>query len=445
MAIAERLVGARQEAEPKPGHEILVVAHGYQPPSEYFLPASETRVFIRRQINESIFERVYRPLLVEDNNVLQATLTSFYGTQREWVRRNKQEEFEQIRLRFQINQDHLLGDTGIHPILPLLSKADQDTVVKIGRRWLERDFGFAPKAIWVPEAAISSATLGVLVENGYKAVILRDHQLKDTRKNPMYVRTGNGGEIAVFHMHRRLGEKVSFDKGFTYNGDAFFNDLRRDYGKTVAFATDFENYGGYEIQEKADFLRYISQPDVLRSNDFSTFNVDDALNDPEHEYTEIHENSSWTCDHSLGRWTGAPECNDDSPTPERQDEKRRLFGTLTFYGRQIDERLDGLSSTWRDVFVDFFLDTEGLMTSEEWNNYMEKNGLKNTEFGRLLQAKKAQLRGMTSCAYYYTPLHGIETVIAYTAIPEIEIAAPDIERADWRRDVKHEREEEKAA
>lgn len=424
----------RQETEPKPGKKIFVVAHGYQPPSEYFLPASNTRIDIRKEINRRIFDTVYKRLLADDPNVIDSAYISCYLTLREWIKANEPEAFEVIKDKRQRNPEGLLGDTGFHVIMPHQSEENQDTLVKIGREGIRRDFGIEPRVIWLPEAAVSSTVLRVLQRNGYEGVVLRDDQITDKTKNPMYVKTSDGKEIAIFHVDTRLGDDVSFKDGFTSNGDQFLETIGTYGMELLPFATDLENYGGYIDPGKADFLKHVSRPDVLQMHGFSTFSIAEALQDPNHLYTQVVENSSWSCSHELARWTGESRCNCEDPTAERKDEKAKLYGTMQFYGKQIDQFLDQSYPGWRNIFVPFSLDTDSLKTKEDWDAYMTKTGLAGTELGRLLQAKKAQFRGSTSCVEFYNKLGGVETIIGYSNVQEIEAAVPYIERAIWRRD-----------
>lgn len=153
----------------------------------------------------------------------------------------------------------------------------------------------------------------------------------------------------------------------------------------------------------------MTRRDVLSSHGFGPFNIQARLADSEHNRTELIENSSWSCDHDLGRWTG--KCNCDNPTWEALNDKKEFYNALTEYGLIINEMLNQSLPEWREKFKAFFLgvrktwfgagDVEQNIDDLILTDTAGLSILRNTMIRRLFEAKMCELVGKTSCGWFF--------------------------------------------
>lgn len=420
-------------------HRLLFVAHTYQPPREFLDfsdPTGKTRADVVSWVNEErIFPECYKPVFLDRDKLPDGLTFSFYGSLREWMKAHHPQEFQTIREKINHIPDkkyQVLGDPYLHPILPLESEENQDMLVRIGKQAFEEDFGFTPKGFWAPETALSSTTLRVLHKNGYEFVVLRSDQLRSSEENPMYVSITDKdgrqlGEIAVIHFDPDISGPVSFpqpNNDVTANAEGFLHNDRFAFKKDYAIGTDTEFYG-HHVPFKDHFLYYITQKNVLKANGFTSFKIKEALSGNSHKTTEIWENSSWSCPHSLGRWTGNCYCNTENLG---EYDKQMVVGrikdlhqTMDAYGKKIDHELDAVLPNWRELYKTFFLKTRTSMYAKgdietDIQELIVDDGLvqlADPNISKLFKAQSARFTGETSCFGFFRDT---------TDRPEINIA-----------------------
>lgn len=402
-------------------HELLVVGHTYQPHREIFLPSSGQRLDVVSFVNDRIYDECYSPLFVE-GDIPKGFVFSFYPGLRDWLRKDKPEVLQKVVEKVANIPDReyqVLGDPYVHLIMPLQSRADQDMLLKIGRKAFKDDFGFEPKGLWLPETAVTQETLDVASENGYEFVVLRDSQLKRPDGNPVKIPTRNGRGIAAIHFNSSLSGSLSFDDGVSLNADNYLDALSRMGKGMVGVGSDTELYGHHK-KERYSFLKYLEKPDTLKRHGFASFDVRRALERGRMDFvqSEVWDRSSWSCDHGLGRWTG--QCDDDGANDSARADKNYLYRTLSRYGDEINSRLDALDPNWRDKYIDFFLATREIMFSGQ-------DGSNLPRINPLAWAKTCELVGKTSCGWFFGKDRGPEREIPRTMIGEIEMLLPDIQ------------------
>ncbi len=438
----------RRESELYP-RRLLVVGHTYQPPREFVRvadPLDSNRVNIVAGINERIRLECYRQIFEQDF-IPDHSMHSLYGTLREWYKAHHSQEFEQIIANLQSIPDkeyRVLGDPYLHPILPLLSEQNQEMLIKIGKEAFEEDFGFSPKGFWPPETAISMPTLRALVKNGYEFVVLRSDQLTNAGENPVSVavKDKNGermGNIAVVHFDPEISGPVSYPadgEDLTADVDRFLEHPRFRGKKDYAIATDTEFYGHHQ-PFKDGTLKRMSETDVLHSKGFRTFDAKEELAAGVEADTDIYDDSSWSCPHRLGRWTG--ECNCDIDTRNQPYQQinaikrgiQDLYGRMHRYGDFLDQELDRLKPEWRDEFVGYFLGTRRAMyASGDLGEAIERLGLstlQNSEVEKLFRAQLARFTATTSCFGFFRDSDDRpERAIASENLNEIEKIVPEV-------------------
>ncbi|HEX5824256.1 MAG TPA: DUF3536 domain-containing protein [Candidatus Limnocylindrales bacterium] len=209
-----------------------------------------------------------------------------------------------------------------HTILPLASAADRRTEILWGIRDFEMRFGRRPVGMWLPEAAVDMATLGVLADAGIGYTILAPWQAAegavDTRL-PYRVQLGNGRSIVVVFYDAGLSTSVSFEPEATADADRFARERvtpRLSSGPSpidrplALIASDGELYGHHQ-QFRDLFLQRLVAPDPAVAGDrgFDVVSLADVVA----EATSappigIRERTSWSCHHGVARWGG--ECAD---------------------------------------------------------------------------------------------------------------------------------------
>jgi len=408
---------------------ILDFSHGYQPPREVLLPASGDRLFVFPEVNEDIYNQVYKKLLVEGESLPNGFDFSLFFTLREWVKAKHPEDFEKIVTKVSElpNREYqVLGDPGVHVILPHQSRSDKDMLMKIGLRAFEDDFGFRSRGLWPPETAVSRETLDVAADNGYEFAVLRADQLKSADTNPVWVDLGNGKGIFVVTFDPGLNQSVSFEKGISDNADQFLDRFSNSGPKPLAIASDMERWG-HHVPLTDQFITYLFKPTTLEKHGFAPFNIKSSLDKSKVQATEVRDNTSWSCAHNLGRWTG--ECDDDINSDLPQEAKERikrdkanLYSTLTEYGTEINIRLDVKDANWREKFVDFFISNRSLM----FDSGVDATGVEINDGNRLFWAKYCELVGKTSCGWFFGAEDRPERAYPRSMIGEIEKLVPDI-------------------
>ncbi len=403
------------------GKPFLVLAHAYQPHREVYLPSSGQRLDIVSGINETIYNQVYKPVLVEGESLPRMAFSLYPGL-RDWLRNAHPKEYE--RLVAKINaipgkEYHVLGDPYIHMILPLQTRADQGMMLGIGREAFRRDLGFEPKGLWLPETAVSSTTLDVASENGYEFVVLRDSQLKRKDTNPVKTVTPGGRGMSIVHFNSSLSGSLSFDDGVSLNADRFLDRVSGFDSSTVVVGSDIELYGHHK-KDRDKFLNYLERPGTLEGHGFVPFDLRKAMDPGETDaiVTEVWDDSSWSCDHGLGRWTG--ECGCDGVSERAAGDKRYLYQTLGDYGSEINMRLDAADPAWRKEFTEFFLGNRGRM----FNPGSDSEPIRISD--RLFWAKYCELVGKTSCGWFFGNDGSPEREIPRAMIGEIEKLVPNI-------------------
>lgn len=412
-----------------PRRFIVDFSHGYQPPRSALRPASGGRLDVVSGINERIYNETYKKLLVEGDSLPEGFVWSFYNTLRVWVKKEHPEEFQRIvsKTNESPTKEHqVLGDPGVHIILPLQSREDQDMLMKIGMQAFEDDFGFQPRGLWLPETAVSGTTLEVAADNGYEFAVLRADQLKSADTNPVWVDLGNGKGIFVVTFDPGLNQSVSFEQGISNNADQFL-DRYADFGSgPLTIASDMERWG-HHVPFTDQFMTHLLKPATLEKHGFAPFDIKSSLDRSRAQTTAVLDNTSWSCAHNLGRWTG--ECEDDIQPDLPQEAKDRikrdkanLYGALTEYGLEINARLDGADSNWREKFVDFFINNRSLM----FNSTVDARPAVVNGGNRLFWAKYCELIGKTSCGWFFGGDASPEREFPRAMIGEIELLVPDI-------------------
>lgn len=423
---------------------LLPVGHTYQPPRTFpklstVLSDAPVSADVVASINHEIHEQCYRKVLVEGDGFPPGMMFSFYGTLREWMKSSYPDDFARIVEKAKSDPQseyQILGDSYLHLILPLETPETQDLLVKAGLQAFEQDMGFRPKGFWLPETAVSRQTLGVLAQNGIEFVVLRDSQVGAMQGKVAYADLGDRSKrIAIVVVDSDVSGSVSFEDRVTANAEAFLENERFSNRHDLAWASDMELWG-HHGRWKDRFLKYVTRPDVQAAHGVVPFDIELELArlaaDP--KFVTVYDNSSWSCEHSLGRWTGDCRCDWDRNSASL-DYKKELWGTISGYGEEIDRKLDAADPEWRARFPGFFLGVRQSMygKGDFRQSVAELSAgpgfgiLQDPNVRTLYLAELARLTGTTSCFNFFGGgPERVERQIAQINIGEIEKLVPGI-------------------
>lgn len=320
-----------------------------------------------------------------------------------------------------------------HIILPLAHPEDRYVNIYWGITDFRLRFGRSPEGMWLPECAVDTATLEDLVDQGISFVLLSPRQAKRTRRRdgywqevdlsridtfrPYKVKLPSGRELSVFFMHHALSMGVSFGD-LLRDGEKFLWAIKETIPQgghpLVTVVSDGETFGHHKpFGEMA--LSYIFW--VLQGKEEPKLTVFGEFLEkyPAEDEVELHERSSWSCAHGVGRWERDCGCSTGSNPGWNQK-----------WRKPLREALNWLRENLREVFFNegqkVFIDPKKarLEYMEVFIEPSRKEGflrrhLKGTSpekaFG-LLEMERESLLMFTSCAWFFDDPSGIETLLA---------------------------------
>ena len=333
---------------------VTIHGHFYQPPRENpWLETIETEESARpfHDWNERIAFECYRPnafarILDPHGRILDiinnyASISFNFGpTLLAWIEKKAPSIYQKIleadrESLKRLGCGNAIAQVYNHIILPLASERDKETEVRWGIADFERRFRRSPDAMWLPETAVDSPTLRVLVKHGMQYLILSPFQA--LRVRPFGGRKWidvNQGRVDPTQPYRcflkdALGKKVSnqFIDIFFYDGmiakEVSFGELLKDGNafserfaqayqpsknrpQLIHIATDGETYGHHK--KFGDMALAYGLKEGFSSRGFEVTNYRAFLKrfppicEVEIDEGPKGEGSSWSCAHGVGRW-----------------------------------------------------------------------------------------------------------------------------------------------
>ncbi|MCK4537483.1 MAG: DUF3536 domain-containing protein [Candidatus Krumholzibacteria bacterium] len=338
-----------------------------------------------------------------------------------------------------------------HIIMPLANRRDQETQIRWGVHDFRRRFGREPEGIWLAETAINEITLELLIEFGFRFVILSPFQAERMRpidKSSKW-KDVSSGDILTGRAYRCFGRKkkgkrilsrfidiffydapLSTDISFNQllsNGDKLAEALESGFercgGDLINIATDGEVYGHHEPFGDMALAYLIDQAAPDRGLTLTNYGA--FLDEHELKYEvqikqgEGGEGTAWSCFHSVGRWkedcgcsTGAPPgWNQKWRTPLRDGLDILRDGLAAIYETKAK---DIFESPWktRDEYIKSFDDLD----TAESKSFIEKQAGRKlspeemSTAASLLESQRNSLLMFTSCGWFFNDISGIETV-----------------------------------
>ena len=347
-----------------------------------------------------------------------------------------------------------------HMILPLATLRDRRTQIRWGLREFQHRFGRPAEAMWLPETAVDTATLGLLVDAGLQYVILSPAQAArwrplgerawqttaeaeiDPRRPYRWVQRDATGQpegdrgIDVCFYHAPLSRGISFQH--------YLRDAHRLAGSIaeagrgltdplILIATDGESFGHHEkfgeMCLATLFTREAGQRDFRITNLAAYL----AAHRPTWE-VELLPQSAWSCSHGVDRWRadcgctagGGPGWNQAWRRPLREGLDRLRDALAAIFQ---EEGASLLRDPWaaRDDYIDLLLDGSPAARDDFCRRH-QTHALDGAERGRAVRLLEMQHQAMlmfTSCGWFFADISGIETLqnLRYAA-RAIDLAAP---------------------
>lgn len=355
-----------------------------------------------------------------------------------------------------------------HMIMPLADERDKETQVLWGLSDFRHRFGREPEGMWLPETAADAETLEELVKQGIKFTILAPRQAKAFRKigtedwiplnenidtrRPYRCFLPSGEYIDLFFYNGGTAKAVAFE-GLLNKGEVFAEKMLSGFGndddaQLSHIATDGESYGHHHRfgeMALAQCLNYIEKDGKVQIINYGQF-LDRFP--PEYE-VQIHEASSWSCVHGVGRWRSNCGCSDGGQPGWNQEWRRPLRDALDWLRdelRKVYEEKAGplLKDIWqaRNEYITIILDRSDERIQAFLKTHASK-ALKEEEITTVLRMLEMQRHCMlmyTSCAWFFAEISGIETnqVLQYalramrhaTAETSVDLTAEFVKRLE---------------
>lgn len=321
----------------------------------------------------------------------------------------------------------------IHAILPLQSRRDKELNVRWGLDDFAARFGRPAEGMWLPETAVDEETLDVLAEAGVRFTILAPHQasrVRDAGSEDWQDATPTRlpptrpyvwrGKLSIFFYHELLSKGVVSGESLEPGPDALARKtmarfLPDDSTQLVTVASDGEFYGHHHKKGAAALATSL---DVLDGAGVRLPALGEFLDlYPAPQAVDIKPDTSWSCDHGIGRWREDCGCK----SPHLPDWKQDWRGPLR-------EALDALSRELESVYEKnagrFFRDyKEALLAYGEFaggardrSDFLKEHGLAGltSEEASLalgcVELQKHRMASFTSCGWFFDDVSGLEAV-----------------------------------
>jgi alpha-amylase/alpha-mannosidase (GH57 family) len=451
---------------------IAIHGHFYQPPREnpwFEFIETEESAHPFHDWNERIALECYRPnayarVLDEKGKILEiinnySSISFNFGpTLLPWLEKHFPSVYQKIleadreSLR-RFGHGNAIAQVYNHIVMPLANDRDKETEVLWGMADFEKRFRRKPEALWLPETAVNTSTLRVLIKYGMRYLILSPFQalrvrpfggkrwtdvsqgrIDTTQPYRCFIQDASGKKlldqfIDAFFYNGIISKEIAFGD-LLKDGNTFCNRFAQFYQESkerpqlIHIATDGETYGHHKkFGEMA--LAYALEKGFL-TRGFEVINHGAFLKrfPPVYE-VEIDEGpkgegTSWSCAHGVGRWKEDCGCSTGGKPGWNQKWRKPLREAL-------DSLRDELSLVFEregeKIFQDIWEARNGYIevilyrSPERINSFFDQYGRKGLdEKGRikglkLLEMQRHALQMYTSCGWFFADLAGLEIIL----------------------------------
>jgi alpha-amylase/alpha-mannosidase (GH57 family) len=451
---------------------VAIHGHFYQPPREnpwFEAVETEESAFPFHDWNERIALECYRPnayarLLDEKGKILEiinnySSMSFNFGpTLLPWLEKNFPSVYQRILegdregLR-KFGYGNAIAQVYDHLIMPLANGRDQETEVLWGVADFEKRFHRKPEAMWLPETAVDSSTLRVLVKYGMRYLILSPFQalrirpfggkkwtdvpqgrIDSTQPYRCYIKDASGKRlldqfINIFFYNGIISKEIAFGD-LLKDGNAFSNRFiqfcQESKGKPqlVHIATDGETYGHHKKFGEMALAYALDKGFPTRGLEVINYGAFLKRFPPVYE-VEIDEGprgegTSWSCAHGVGRWKEDCGCSTGGKPGWNQKWRKPLREALDLLRDELSlvferegERIFQAAWEARNRYIEVILDR----SPERMKNFFERYGFKDLNEKekvkglKLLEMQRHALQMYTSCGWFFADLAGLETVL----------------------------------
>jgi hypothetical protein len=428
---------------------IILHGHYYQPPREDpWLEEVESEPSARpyHDWNERIEQDCYRAVaaaripgptggIARLVNLYEWTSFNFGPTLLEWLEHAAPDTYTALLAADRASAARLGHGNAIampyhHLILPLSSRREKEVEVRWGLLDFERRFGRRAEGMWLPETAVDEETLDVLAAAGVRFTVVAPHQVASAppRGLPGWVRTSSRRSIALFVYDGGISHDVAFGP-LVRDADAWRQRLLAgsdgsDLHRLVTIATDGETYGHHHPFAEMALARVVEglrAETGAKLENFASFLEHHGA----HQEVSLVSPSSWSCPHGVDRWRADCGCRLAPDRPWNQAWRaplRRALGGLAaachaIYDREAPalfrEPEQALAGYGRIIGA-------GAAAARAYADDAARPGLETAQRIRareLLELERGALRSLTSCAWFFDDIGGIEPaqVLRYAA------------------------------
>jgi alpha-amylase/alpha-mannosidase (GH57 family)/regulator of extracellular matrix RemA (YlzA/DUF370 family) len=330
-----------------------------------------------------------------------------------------------------------------HAILPLCNERDRITQVRWGVADFRHRFKRDPESLWLPETACNDATLGTLIDEGLRYVILSPDQA--ARVRPLaggdwrdvssgnidpgvayrcFHRDGSGRFIDVFFYDGPIARAIAFE-GALQTTQILMDRIGRAQtgeGRIVQTATDGESYGHHTHFGDRSLAYALEFEAPRRGYEVTNYGAFLERNPPRWQ-VELKggpggEGTAWSCAHGVGRWVRDCGCHTGGREGWNQAWRGPLRQALDFArdaAQAAFEQKRGIlfQDPWaaRDEYVGLILDP-----ARDKKEFLDRHAgrvLTPAERVRALLFLEVQRQAQlmyTSCGWFFADVSGIETV-----------------------------------
>lgn len=363
-----------------------------------------------------------------------------------------------------------------HLIMPLANERDKKTQIEWGVEDFIHRFGRDPEGIWLSETAADTATFEAVAEAGISFTILSPFQARRMRavgstewndagggaidpRVPYLVRLPSGRSIAVFFYDGTISHEVSFGS-LLRDGTQFASRLISAFSDSperaaeqdtsaeaespappdrsaelVSIATDGETFGHHRRDGDMALAYCLYHIEKERLAEITVFGRYLELHPPVHE-VEIHEPSSWSCGHGVGRWRTDCGCSSGLRPDWNQRWREPLREALDRLRDSLEPLYEKAASNYlpdpwaaRGGYIRLVLDRSPESEEAFFARYAARRLTREErlEAIRLLEMERQLLLMYTSCGWFFDEISGIETVqILQYAARAIQLARDEI-------------------
>jgi hypothetical protein len=335
-----------------------------------------------------------------------------------------------------------------HPIVPLCDPADRRTQLLWGLQDFQRRFGRAADGLWLPETAVSPATLATLIDLGVSYTILAPEQIDGVRASAdeewedvdrdsldtgrAYLwrhPDGSGRTIALGVFDGPMSRAVAFSEA-TGRAESLLDAARASAERSraagqrlVLCASDGELWGHHKKFSDLTLAFATRVEAARRGVEVTNLGAHLKRHPPVWEARLAPgpdgEGTAWSCGHGVGRWRRDCGCNMGGGPGWNQAWRGPLRRGLDLIrdaaGRFYEDAAgDLLVDPWgaRDAYgavVDDSIPVRDRAVAPFGRPLLEAGGEAARERVRLLlELQRATLLMYASCAWFFDDIAGLE-------------------------------------